>query len=225
MRTNSTTDYNEHPDTTSSPLDRTPCQQALSTSSHQLPTDHSPIRMPREPPPTDTSTPQPATDRKNSTACASNTHTTRRDAPTPVQNSTNPRPPLHQQCRPDTMHAAPPPPPRDQATDAPRGDPQQPPPPPPHQNTTVSPLSRGNQEKPHHQTSQATTTTTLPNPHHPRHHTTHHQPPQRASATPYITPKRYGGTSGGSETSATPPRLRPHPKHPGSHPDPGGHPG
>ena len=70
-------------------------------------------------PPTHTSAPQPARGRKDRAAHTRNTHATNRDAQTPSQHNTHPRPPHNQQCH---LHTTPfRPPPRDQATDATRG--------------------------------------------------------------------------------------------------------
>ena len=67
----------------------TPYQRAPFTCSHALHTDHSPTQTPVRPPPTHTSVPQPARDRKDRRAHTSNTHTTHRDAQTPSQHNTH----------------------------------------------------------------------------------------------------------------------------------------
>ena len=172
----------EHPTTTGSPLNRNPCLRATSTSSRSLPTDHSPTRMPRQPPPT--STPRLARDRETHTSRKHNIHKTRRDAQTPFQHSNHLRPPCHQQCHPNTIPAAPPP------ETGPQTDHMETPtnphhPQPPLTHTTTRPPSRGHQGKLHHQTPHATTMTAPPPPPPTPPPSPHAAPPAAAPAEPY----------------------------------------
>ena len=146
------------------------------------------------PPPTHTPAPQPVKNRKDRTAHTRNTHTTHRDAQTPSQHNTHPRPPHHQQCHPHTTPPRPPPPetrPRTQRAAASTSQLTSMPPPriPPPTTATRDPITG-----PHARKRPAPP----PNPHHPPHHTPHHQPPHRPNPTPYTTPQRYGSTSGDS---------------------------
>ena len=208
-----------------SPPNHTKCQQAPSSCSQPLPTDHSPTKMPRQRPLTRTSTPQPARDRKNRKARTRNPHMTPGDAQTPVRHSTHPRPPRHQQCRPHTISPRFPPrrghrrttrrPSPTTATPSPRR--HTPPRLPPPAAAKRNPITRpGTQQRP---------------PPHPAHinppitlHTTSRrtgralrpiQPRSGTAAPPGA--RRPGG--------ASPPNLWHHPAHSGGHPGPGGHPG